>query len=179
MPIPFRDLGEEVPYGVAGFLRFVDEPDGKGIRGALFVMSTRAEPLHFTFSRIDVQSGVLWRLGEARRQAVSSLAKALFEASGGGPDLILILAEEAPPRVFTEDLQVGIPLCLVATVDADSTPIVEETERVSESLSLVWLNGQPRPNEPGGKTVEALRNRQLLLEPFERAAIGLREAFET
>ena len=179
MPIPFRDLGEEGPSGVAGYLKFVDEPDGRGIRGALFVMSTRGEPLEFTFSRIDVQSAFLWRTGEARRQAVSSLTKALFEASSRVPDLILALAGEAPPLVFSEDLEVEIPLCRVATDELGPQAVSEEVERLPDSLSLVWVNGSPPTGGPGRKTIELLNSGQLLLEPFERASMGLREAFET
>ena len=178
MPIPFRDLGEEGPSGVAGYLKFVDEPDCRGIRGALFVMSTRGEPLEFIFSRIDVQSAFLWRAGEARRQAVSSLTKALFEASSRVPDLILALAEEAPPLVFSEDLVLEIPLCRVAKDEFGSQAVSEEVERLPDSLSLVWVNGSPPTGGPGRKTIELLNSSQLLLEPFERASMGLREAFD-
>ena len=86
MPIPFRDLNEDENAGVVGYLRFVDEPDGKGMRGALFVMSTRGEPIDFSFTRIDVHGGYLWRAGESRRQAVTALTKALFQSAGRVPE---------------------------------------------------------------------------------------------
>lgn len=59
LPVPFRDLTAGEDSGVVGYLRFTDEPDGKGIRGALFVVSNRGEPLDFSFTRIDVHSSFL------------------------------------------------------------------------------------------------------------------------
>ena len=81
MPIPFHNLIQDEPSGAAAYLRFVDEPEGKGIRGALLVTSSRGDPLEFSFTRVDVRSGVLWHDGQAKARAISALAKALFEVS--------------------------------------------------------------------------------------------------
>ena len=179
MPIPFRDLADETHSGVAGYLRFVDEPDGKGVRGAMFTMSTRGEPLEFSFTRIDVRLSVLWRREEARRSAVVPLAKVLFEAATRVPDVVLALAEETPPRVFTEDLEVQVPLCRVAAGDRAPMAFSEESERISDSLTLVWVNGFPPSEGPGRKTIDLLNSRHLLLEPFTRAEKGLEEGFSS
>ncbi len=178
MPIPFRDLGEEEHSGDAGYLRFIDEPDGKGIRGALFLMSTRGEPLEFNFTRIDVRSGVLWRAGEARRQAVLALTKTLFEASNHVPDVVLTLVEETPPRLFSEDIEVRIPVCRVASGVLGPMAQLEEAQHLSDSMTLIWVNGLPQPEGAPAKTVELLSARQLLLEPFGRVVLGLQEAFD-
>ena len=179
MPIPFRDLNEDENSGVVGYLRFVDEPDGKGMRGALFVISTRGEPLDFSFTRIDVHGGFLWRTGESRRQAVTALTKSLFQSASRIPSVIIALADEVPPRVFTEDLEVHVPLCRVVTTEMTPQAASEEQERVSDSLDLFWVNGRPPPDSSAGKIIESLNGRQLLLEPFERASIGLEEAFSS
>ena len=179
MPVPFRDLTEGDDSGVAGYLRFIDESDGKGIRGALFIVSSRGEPLEFNFTRIDMHSSFLWRAGEARRQAVTSLTKALFQAATIVPTLILALADEVPPRVFTEDLEVGIPLGRVTTAEIAVRAASEEEERVSDSVDLFWVNGRPPPESPARSLLEALNERQLLIEPFDRASIGMKEAFSS
>ena len=179
MPIPFRDLNEDENSGVVGYLRFVDEPDGKGIRGALFVITTRGEPLDFSFTRIDVRGGFLWRAGESRRQAVTALIKSLFQSASRIPSVIVALADEVPPRVFTEDLEVHGPLCRVVTTEMTPEAASEEQERISDSLDLFWVNGRPPPDSSAGKIIESLNGRQLLLEPFERASIGLEEAFNS
>ncbi len=179
MPIPFRDLGEDEPSGVAGFLRFIDEPDGRGIRGALFIMSSRGEPIEFVFTRIDIGSGFLWRPGQARSWAVSALAKALFESANNEADVLLSLANETPPAVFSDDIIPEVPLCRVASEDTVATAPSENEQRLSESQTLYWANGLPPPDSVTAKTIELLEQHRLLIEPFERAAIGIQEAFES
>lgn len=179
LPVPFRDLTAGENTGEVGYLRFIDEPDGKGIRGALFIVSSRGEPLDFSFTRIDVHSSFLWRAGEARRQAVTALIKALFQAATRVPALILALADEVPPRVFTEDIEVGIPLCRVTMAKIAVRAASEEEERLSDSVDLFWVNGRPPPGSPARSLIEAFNGRQLLIEPFERASIGIQEVFSS
>ena len=179
MPIPFRDLGDDEPAGVAAYLRFVDEQDGRGIRGALFVMSTRGEPLEFTFTRIDVPTSVLWRAGQARSRAVSLLTKALFDSTNRQPDMVLALAAETPSTVFSEEIGVEVLLCRVATEDSAPMAPTEEAQRIFDSITLYWINGLPAPGTAPAKTVELLASNQLLVEPFHRAALGIEEAFAT
>ncbi len=179
LAVPFRDLTEEEESGFAGYLRFVDEPNGKGIRGALFIVSSRGEPLDFHFTRIDVHSSFLWRAGEARRQAVTSLARALFQAATKTPGVILALADEVHPRVFTEDLEVGVPLCRVVTSENTIQAGPEDEERISDTVNLFWVNGRPPQDSPARDLIEVLSRRQLLTEPFERASAGIKEAFSS
>ena len=179
MPIPFRDLGEDEPSGVAGFLRFIDEPDGRGIRGALFIMSARGEPIEFAFTRIDVRSSVLWRPRHARSRAVSALTKALFESSSNQTDVVFTLAEETPPAVFSENIRPEIPLCRIASQDSVAAAPSEAAQPLAESLMLYWINGLPPSDSVTARTVELLEQRQLLIEPFERAALGIQEAFNS
>ena len=179
LPVPFRDLTAGEESGVAGYLRFIDEPDGKGIRGALFIVSSRGEPLDFSFTRIDVHSSFLWRAGEARRQAVTALTKTLFQAATRVPTIILALADEVPPRVFTEDVEVGVPLCRVITAEMAVQAASEEKEQLSDSVDLFWVNGRPLPESPARSLIDALNGRHLLTEPFERASIGIQEVFSS
>ena len=174
MPIPLRDLGEE-EAGTAGYLRFVDDPDGRGIRAALFVMSTRGEPLEFSFTKIGLRSGPLWRAEDVRRHAVFSLAKSLFEAVVQVPDVLLTLGTEAPSAVFAQDLATQVPLCRVVDGDTKVPAPPENLETVSDSLSLAWVNGAPAAESASRHTINLLRSSYLLVEPFERALKGLEE----
>jgi hypothetical protein len=176
MTVPFRDRAEYEDFGLAGYLRFVEEPDSKGIRGALFCVNSRGEPIDFSFTRIDVGASFLWRLGDARRHAVTALCKALFAACPKEPALLLSLAEEVSPRVFTEDIEVGVPLCRVAEAGAiHSTD--ESSEILAETVHLFWVSEPPAPGSQARGLLEALHSRQLSTEPFERATTGLEEAF--
>ena len=174
MPIPLRDLSEE-EAGTAGYLRFVDDPDGRGIRAALFVMSTRGEPLEFGFTKIGLRFGPLWRAEDVRRHAVFSLAKALFEAVVQVPDVLLALGAEAPSAVFAEDLATQVPLCRVVGGDTGAPGPSENLETVSDSLSLAWVTGAPAAESATRHTIDLLRGRYLLIEPFDRALKGLEE----
>ena len=179
MPIPFRDSGEEEHPGVAAYLRFIDEVGSKGIRGCLFTISSRGEPVEFSFTRVDVRPSVLWRAGQARSRAISSLAKALFESASHVPDLVLALASETPPEVFSEDLVVQVPVCRVATQDLGPAAPWEEVQHLSDSVSLIWVNGLDTAVSGPVKMVEILSARGLLLEPFDRAELGIEEAFQS
>ena len=176
MPVPFRDLNDDADLGLAGFLRFEEESSGKGIRAALFLMTGRGEPVEFSFTRIDVAGSFLWRAGEAHQHAVTALSKALFESVSRKPTLLLVLAGEVPPRVFTEDLEVQVPMCRIASPDVTVDAATEHPELLNEAINLFWIGKPPQIESPARQLLEALCNRQLLTEPFERASAGLREA---
>ncbi len=177
MPVPFRDLRNEGDLGFAGYLRFVSEEDGRGIRSALFLVNGRGEPVDFAFSRIDVPASFLWRTGEAKRHAVAGLAATLFQACPKTPALLLALADEVHPRLFTEDLIVGIPLCRVAEGENVPFAVSESMESLSNTVHLFWAGQPPTEDSSARRLLEALLARQLTTEPFERMLRGLEEAF--
>lgn len=177
MPIPFEDLRAGDPTGAVGFLRFVDEADGKGVRGALFLTSGRGEPLDFCFTRIDVHHSFLWRRGDARRQAITSLLKALFQAANQIPALILGLGDDIPSQLFVDDIQVQVPLCLIAPCEEPVRAATPGSQPARE-VSLTWATEQPGDESEAMRLLEGFRRRYDLLEPFERAAVGLEEAFD-
>lgn len=177
-PVPFRNRRETHPSGLAAYLRFVPEERGSGVRGALFLVNARAEPVDFAFSRTDVATSFLWRAGEARRSAVANLAAVLFQACPQSPDVLLALASEVDPRVFTEDLQVEAPACRVDPSGAAAYTTGETVEPLAGLAHLFWLGPPPGDGSPARRVLEALHEKRLLLEPFERAAVGLSEAFD-
>ena len=177
MPVPFRDLTESDSPGFAGFLRFKEEVSGKGMQGAFFLVSSRGDPLDFIFTRINVHNSFLWHEGDARRNAVAAIIKALFQGSNKTPDLILALAEEVPPQVFADDIRVDIPLCRISASDTPVQALSEDFESLSETINLIWVSPRPDQESDTRRLLEALSQRQILLEPFERAIVGLEEVF--
>jgi len=141
-------------------LRFLVEEEGSGVRAALLVTNCHGEPLEFCFTRVDLPSGALWGLDAAYGRAVAILALALFEAAKHPPDLALVLAEEAPPDLFWPGLPVRYA---VGLVDGAEDPPVR------------WLG--PKPDSHLAALLKLLGSRGRLLEPFERAASGLDEAY--
>ena len=177
MAIPFRDLRSEEDLGLAGYLRFVPEAEGRGLRGALFLVNARGEPVDFAFSRVDVPASFLWRAGEAKRHAVAALTSALFQASPKNPNILLALADEVNTHLFTEDILVDIPLCRVANAEDIPHAVTESVETLSVTAHLFCVAQPPTEDSLARKLLACLQARQILTEPFERAARGLEEAF--
>ena len=179
MPIPFRDRSEIEDLGLAGYMRFVREAEGEGLRGALFLVNGRGEPADFCFSRIDIPASFLWRPGESRRHAVRLLCAALFDASAREPTLLLARVDEVPPLVFSEDLEVRVPIARVAdgSVAVPMQAANDVSEDVGDALHVFWIGEPPGTEAPARRLFDALRSRGLGTEPFERAALGLEEAF--
>lgn len=179
MPIPVRERNAARATGVVAYLSIRPEPDDRGLQAALFLVNERAEPIDFCFNRVDLPSPFLWRAGEARRHAIRSLLLSLLPACPGRPDLLLAAAEELPPQVLTEDLEVDIPHGRVATEPSLSTSTMESVEEVGERVHVFWVGSPPPAESPARQLIEHLAGRRLLVEPFERAANGLDEAFRS
>lgn len=177
MPIPFRDQRPNTGSELAGYLRFVDEDAGRGIRAALFLVNARGEPVDFTFTRADIPASFLWRAGEARRNAIAALSAALFSSCSVAPALLLVRAEEVHPSLFAEDILVDIPLGRLATVMDAVHGVGDQSESLGNSIDVYWIGGAPTGESVARQLLSALNSRGLLLEPFERAAQGLTEAF--
>lgn len=178
MSVPFKDAAELDAGGTAAFLRIV--PDGGVSRGALFQVNARGAPVEFTYNRLDVPSGALWRPEQLERESAKALAVSLFEAARRTPLVLLCLADEVDAALFREDLEVQIPVCRVAIVEEGGRLEAAVSEQVvlgDVTAHLFWRPGVPSVESPPRRLVTALAGRGLLLEPFERALAGLEEAF--
>ena len=178
MPIPFDNARNGDSPGVIGFLRILDEEQRAGIRAALFAASALETPLEFCFTRVDLEDSVLMREGQARRVAAASLIRALFSSVNRTPDIILGLADEIPPLVFSEDIRVTVPLCRVSTDPAPRRGPSEEIEQLGSSLFLVWSTPPPAEGSVARKLLKVLAERPSPLDTFDRVAAGVSEAFE-
>ena len=177
MPIPFDSARNGETPGVIGFLRLLDEEQGTGIRAALFATSALQLPLEFCFTRVDLADSVLWEEGQARRVAVASLIRELFRSVTRTPDVVLGLADEIPPLVFSEDISVDIPVCRVSTDPAPRRGASEEIEQLKPSLFLVWSSPPPGEGTVARRLLKGLAERTDTLEPFHRVAAGIAEAY--
>ena len=175
LSIPFRDVATSVAPGSVAFLKFQQEAAG-GLQGAVFVMNGVGEPLEFTFARVDVRVSVLWRPGDAHRSAVAQLARVLFPALSSRPECLLMLASEVPPRIFLDDILLELPACRVGG-EASVHAADEVLERINDLQHLFWIGPQPEPNDRARALIDSLRARDIITEPFERATVGLGEAY--
>jgi hypothetical protein len=178
--VPFKDAAELDAGGTAAFLRLV-HGDGERRRGAaLFQVNARGAPIEFTYNRLDLPSGALWRPEQLEREGAKALARSLFEAARRTPLVLLCLADEVDAALLAEDLEVQIPVCRVA-VEATGEPFdttsVEPVVSSGATAHLFWRPALPTAESPPRRLVRTLAARGLLLEPFERALAGFHEAF--
>lgn len=178
MPVQYQDKTALADNHMAAYVRCIDEDGGKGIRGCLFLVTSRGEPMDYCFSRIDVNASFLWRGGEARRSAITLLIKVLFDAINRTPILVLALADEIPPMVFSDDLLVETPVCRMSSGDIAIQGTSEHMETLDNSINVIWASPPPEMESSARILLESLQAKNILLEPFERALAGLDEAYK-
>jgi hypothetical protein len=180
VPIPFRDEDERDEWGTAAHLRLEPDPDRAGYRGALFQINARGEPVEFTYNRVETPNSFLWRPADVRRAALRRLTASLLAACPQTPRVLFALAAEVPSELFAQDLQAAVPVCRVATgleTTEYSTLEVAEMLDQDDPVHLFWFPAPPAVGSPEGALTRHLTAHGLLLEPFERAAIGLAEVY--
>jgi hypothetical protein len=180
MPIAFRDALDVEELGSAAYLALEPEPDRRALRGALFLIDARGEPLEFVYNRVALPETFLWRRADLRRHAERRLTASLLTACPRAPRLLLARADQVGSELFCEDLEVDRPVGRIGlTNNANAYTPQEELEPVDgpEPLQLFWFPVRPTDESVERRLFEHLRDRGLLLEPFERAGVGLAEAF--
>lgn len=177
MPILFDSARNNETPGVIGFLRLLNEDQGRGIRAALFAASALRFPLEFCFTRAEVADSVLWEEGQARRTAAVALMRELFRSINRTPDVVLGLVDEIPPLVFSGEINVDIPVCRVSTDPAPRRGASEEIEQLGPTLFLVWSTPPPAADTIARRLLKELAECTDPLEPFHRVASGIAEAY--
>lgn len=174
MPVPFRDAAEIERLGAAGFLRILPDATSGAYRGALFLVDARSEPLEFVYNRIRLPQPLLWRAEDRASYAARRLAASLFEICPREPALLLCLAREVDAALFTRDLDLAVPVARVVVAAPDP---VAEAEEVAGGTRLLWAGRRPPVDSPARRLLDRLAERDLLTEPFDRIAAGLREVY--
>ena len=169
MPIPYDDMSKGERADVIGWLRFVRPPDGRGIHAGLFETSVEGEPLGFSFVRGDLQ-------GSENDCSLSFVAESLIRSCAAAPTLLLGFAEEMPSRQF-HALNVGAPFCRVRPTLEEQEGAVALGPPLSAARQILWANGPPGPQSAASAVLGRIMQRDNPIEPLERAAKGLAEAF--
>ena len=181
MPIPYRDQDQLDEWGTAAFLRLAADSDRLGYRGALFQINARGEPVEFTYNHVETPNTFLWRPADVRRAALRQLTASLLTACPRVPRVLFGLAAEVPSELFSEDLRVALPVCRVAPgLQAAGYSTRETVEALDQEppVHLFWFPEPPADATPERALTRHLVARRLLLEPFERALVGLGEVFD-
>ncbi|NOT57129.1 MAG: hypothetical protein HOP18_21215 [Deltaproteobacteria bacterium] len=182
MPIPYRDAEDLDELGTVAYLKIEPLVNGAGFLGALFLMNARGEPVEFTYNRIDTPNTFLWRQDDLRRHAARKLVTSLFALCPRTPRLLLCLATEVGGELFGQDVRVSIPVCRLALASDSASPAdveIADVLQAAEPVHVFWFPGRPAEDSVELQLLRLLTAHGLLLEPFARAAIGLREVYRT
>jgi hypothetical protein len=180
VPIAFSDVEEIDELGSAAFLKVERSQDGGCSLGALLVISAQGAPLEFGYNRVRVPQPFLWREADLRRYTERRLTMSLLSVCSQQPRLLVCLAHEVGTRLFGEDLRLEVPVVRVTEpvqarrVDMDTGEVLEDDAAPAE---VAWQPGPPQEGTLERRLFEHLAAHGLLVEPFERAAIGLHEVY--
>jgi hypothetical protein len=191
MPIPFSDVEDRDTLGSAAFLKLnlnlepelevERSSDDACCLGALFVISARGEPLEFAYNRVRVPQPYLWRQTDLRSYVERRLTTSLLSVCSQQPRLVVCLANEVSTGLFSQGLQLEVPVARVSELPPSRRRVDPETGEVFEDEDVqpqvAW---QPAPPDAGSAACvlwEHLTAHGLVFEPFGRAALGLLEVY--
>lgn len=183
MPIPFSDVEDQHTLGSAAFLKLklVRSSDDACCLGALFVISALGEPLEFAYNRVRVPHPYLWRQTDLRSYTERRLTTSLLSVCSQQPRLLACLASEVSASLFSQGLQLEVPVVRVGELPPSRRRVDPVTGEVLEDEAapppVVWQPAQPDDGSTACRLWAQLAAHGLLLEPFERAAVGLREVY--
>ena len=180
MPVPYRDADEVEELGTAGFLKIEQGSSAAEFLAALFLVNARGEPLEFAYNRIETPNTVLWRPSDLRRYVERKLTASLLQVCTRVPSFVLCLADEIGSELFCQDIRLSIPVGRIGeplTVAAHSATETPEILEEPPDVHVFWFPGSPASESVERRLFSRLSLHGLLLEPFQRAALGLREVY--
>ena len=164
--------GSEPITSVVAWLSLVEEEGGSGFRAALFLTTDDGKPVGFCFTRTFP-----CRPGERGDGTVASAAactlKRLLQAAPP-PSLILGLQSEAPGDAMDAG-DSRIPLCLLA--DDIGLADVDSERGANGQAGVLWQSQPPQVGSVARRLLDDVLAWNDPLEPFRRAADGLKVAF--
>ena len=174
--IPPDEMTGSAPSGEAAWLRYLEEDDGTGVRAALFLASGGGEPSGFCFTRLDRRDWSPGPSGTIQQRAVSSLAGSLLRSVAPPPVLILGVAGEIPDGTRIDDVSIGRLWRSVEPTGARADPV--RGSRFDRGFQVrCWAAEAPGGESRARRLLDEILERDDPLEPFDRAADALAEAF--
>jgi len=180
VPIAYRDAADLDDLGLASFLRIERSARGSTYLGALFTINARGEPIELVYNALETPHPLLWRPADLRRHAERRLTTSLLSVAESMPRLLFCLAGEVGVELFTQDVQIEVPIGRIerpASESAGSDADDSGLPAVPSSVHVFWQPAPPGEDSPERALFEQLSARGLLLEPFDRATDALREIY--
>lgn len=168
-PLPAPDAGAQLPRLVIGWLRFVEAWNRQDIHAGLFETSVLSELLGFSFAGGD------FRRSPAECE-LPSLAQALCRSCNASPILLVGLMKDLPFQTF-RCLNFSVPLCCICKTSEEYKETAAVMLGTGTACRVLWANGPFGPQSVASEAPDHIMQLENPLEPFDRAAKGLAEAF--
>jgi len=174
VPIAFHDDESVEKLGFAAFFHM--EIVNEFAYGALLFLNARGEPQEFVFNRLVLLNAQLWRAPDREAGAARRLCASLFPTASLSPQFLMFRLEELCAEFFEGEsgLRLDIPVAGVS-VCGEEEGALETFDGAGEAcfVRVEWTSEAPQ-----SPLFDLLVKRGLIVEPFNRAAAGLREAYE-
>lgn len=185
MPISFHDVGDVDELGSAGFLKLEplvgDDRVTVGAVAGLLVINARGEPLEFAFNRVELRHPSLWGERLARSHLQRRLVASLLSVCNSDPRLLVCLDDEIDLDLFGRELRVEVPIVRIGVLAPHERAVDRATgdgiDEGSPPMPITWQPAPPNDASAEHRLFERLGAHGLLLEPFERASLGLKEVY--
>ena len=182
MTLTFRHAAELEAGGTAAYLRLTPGREERSRAGGLLQLNSRGEPVEFTYSEVTEPDSALWQPERLAEHLQVEICIALFRRAHRSPLLPLYREGELPATLFETELLLEVPVGRVTPV-SDCGPTIAARAPAAgadhEHLDVIWHPAPPAAGSAAGNLLAALRQRQLLREPFDRIPVGLRQIWRS
>lgn len=169
MPIPYRNAPRSSDEGCAAFIDLVWIEAESTYYGGMLLIDGKGRPLEFTHNALKAPQDAVWQMTNLREVAVVMMAHSLFEACKREPDLLICSVTFGKVEFCREEVAPLIPFAQVNVVE-DETPS-------SARIEWYWINDPPHEKMRSYALFQTLQQKDMLLEPFSRIQLGLREVY--
>ncbi|MCW5933489.1 MAG: hypothetical protein KIT45_04210 [Fimbriimonadia bacterium] len=169
MPIPYRDTPRPSDEGCAAFIDLIWIDAESTFYGGLLLIDSKGRPIEFSYNSLKAPQDALWQMTNLREVAAVMMAQSLFEACKREPDLLICNVSLGKVEFCREAIAALIPF---AQVNA-----VEDETQVGARIEWYWINDPPLEKMRAYALFQTLQQKDMLLEPFNRIHLGLREVY--
>ena len=174
MPVSVHEMTRGT-HPIVAWVRFTEEAGGAGVRAGLLQTSATGEALGFHFTRVDLRGPVFAAEGHGLQRALAFLAGSLFRSAAPSPTLILALADEVPALALAGESPAGAPFWRVRPSKVQVGSANGDADFRFRRAS--WAAETPYEGAAARRLFEALLDGDGSLEPFDRTAAAMVEAF--
>lgn len=164
-----------------GFFRVRPSTTGHEHYGALFIVNGALEPVELCVTMVDTKHLSLWGTTDHNERICAALLRDAIRTVQTRPDVVIVHGDEVPQGALDTAVPAGMDACRTApggvAVEPGSGTAVDES-LLPYGITLAWHRRVPPADSLPATIVRSHAVSGALHEPFERAWLGLNEAFQ-